>query len=527
MAWILQHANAVLVLFGAVVAGCWIYLTGAPEYLASLSRIHLAYIPLLLSLTGACILMRFVRWQYLLRRAGVRIETRPSLRIYLAALVGIATPAYAGEMIRSLLLYRKFGTPVRVATWVLLLERLLDVAALALIGALTATGQWRGVTLAAFFAAAGLVWVAALRLGPKVGVPGTAVADLRRASTAAQALGISLAAWAPAAALVTVAAASFGAAVPLAAGSSVFSSATLLGGLTLMPAGVGWTGSLAIFHLQSLGLALGQSVVVISIVRLASTGAALAAGLVFLVQELRSLRRVASEAAPVHFNEIAGQYQDQFASHIWNHLLERKIGFITASLPKPPSAGLGLDLGCGLGQQCLTMNGKGYRVIGIDASYGLARQARAAGAVVVTGDALQLPVRDAALDFVYTVGVLHHLPGRAAQQAACREIARVLKPGGLLIVHETNPRNPLFRFYMGYLFPLLKTIDTGIEWWLEPEFWGALPRLRLMNLEYFTFLPDFIPAVLLPGFRAVEQRLEGSFLKPYAVHYAAILCKTA
>jgi SAM-dependent methyltransferase len=173
------------------------------------------------------------------------------------------------------------------------------------------------------------------------------------------------------------------------------------------------------------------------------------------------------------------------------------------------------------------MASKGYRVIGIDAAYGLARQARAAGAIVVTGDALRLPVKDATLDFVYTVGVLHHLPGRTAQQAACREIARVLRPGGLLIVHETNPRNPLFRFYMGYVFPLLKTIDTGIEWWLEPEFWAAIPRLRLLNLEYFTFLPDFIPALLLPGFRALEQRLESSFLKPYAVHYAAILRKTA
>ena len=53
--------------------------------------------------------------------------------------------------------------------------------------------------------------------------------------------------------------------------------------------------------------------------------------------------------------------------------------------------------------------------------------------------------------------------------ARSRELFRVLKPGGLLFVHEINTRNMLFRFYMGYVFPSLNCIDEGVERWLLPH----------------------------------------------------------
>jgi len=132
-----------------------------------------------------------------------------------------------------------------------------------------------------------------------------------------------------------------------------------------------------------------------------------------------------------------------------------------------------------------------------------------------------LPLRDNTLDFVYTIGVLHHLAGSEEQQAAAAEVARVLKPGGLWIIHETNPRNPLFRFYMSYLFPILKTIDMGTEFWIDPHHWTAVPGLKLAAIQYFTFLPDFLPRSLIRPFLALERRLESSSLRSYSVHYVA------
>ncbi len=51
-------------------------------------------------------------------------------------------------------------------------------------------------------------------------------------------------------------------------------------------------------------------------------------------------------------------------------------------------------------------------------------------------DALNLPYRDAVMDAVFGFGVLHHIPD---WRAALREIARVLKVGGVYYLEELYP----------------------------------------------------------------------------------------
>ena len=103
---------------------------------------------------------------------------------------------------------------------------------------------------------------------------------------------------------------------------------------------------------------------------------------------------------------------------------------------------------------------------------------------------------------------------------------RVLSPGGVFVVQETNTKNPLFRFYMSYLFPLLKSIDEGTERWIAPERWVDLPGFDLHDTIFFTFLPDFAPRFALPALRSLEGRLERGLLKSRSVHYQAVLRKS-
>ena len=90
-----------------------------------------------------------------------------------------------------------------------------------------------------------------------------------------------------------------------------------------------------------------------------------------------------------------------------------------------------LDIGCGTGLVTERLRHPGLRVLGCDGSYGMARKAAARlGAAVVLGDVRRLPLRDAAVDAVSAVWLLHLVPGSAAVVA---EAARVLKPGGLFV----------------------------------------------------------------------------------------------
>jgi len=57
-------------------------------------------------------------------------------------------------------------------------------------------------------------------------------------------------------------------------------------------------------------------------------------------------------------------------------------------------------------------------------------------------DGERLPFADGSFDLVFTACVFHHIP-EDKHEGLFREILRVLTVGGLLIVFEHNPRNPL------------------------------------------------------------------------------------
>lgn len=519
----LWRINLALTLLGTVIAGAWIRMVGGVNDLTAVLRAEPLHVALMLGLTAACVVLRFVRWQFLMRHAGARLPVRPSLLIYLASLVGTATPAYLGEAIRAAFIRRKFSVPVKTTLFVLVIERLFDVAALACLAALTAdTWTVRGVmvlVLAATVVAMLLVQI----IGRAFAVPEMALAAMRRPDILRDTALMSLTAWFVAAFHISLAASSLGFSITPLAGVRMFSNAVLFGGLTLMPAGIGATGSFALLQLEQAGVSLSDSISIVALLRLTTVVATLLVGAVCFFVAIRQTRRGHSADAAEHFDDIAQEYGEQFKPHVWGHLLARKVGFIASALADGSIRGRGLDLGCGLGVQCLALEARGYRVFGMDVSQQLVRRARQAGAAVTAGSALALPFRDGSLDFVYAVGVLHHLPDRQAQQAAIREVARVLRPGGRFLVHETSTRNPLFRLYMGYVFPLLKKIDEGTEWWIEPWQWNRIPGLRLAEIQFFTFMPDFVPAWMMKPFLAIDRWLEASHWRSYAVHYMAVM----
>src|SRR5262249_8500426 len=174
------------------------------------------------------------------------------------------------------------------------------------------------------------------------------------------------------------------------------------------------------------------------------------------------------------------------------------------------------------------MRALGFEVDGIDASSGqvkLAMRNVGKAGVVRVGSVLEIPAANESYDFAYVINVLHHLGSPEDQQRAFTELFRVLKPSGLLFVHEINTRNMLFRFYMGYVFPSLNCIDEGVERWLRADRMARYTAAPVVDVRYFTFLPDFVPQILVRLLRPLEQLLERSSLKVFSAHYMAVLEK--
>ena len=515
-----------LVLVVILVGYTWGFLSDGSDFLAAIAACNPVWLILMAALASTFFGIRFIRWQYLLRRAAVRLPARGSLAIYLASLVGMVSPAYVGELSRSLFVRARFATPIRVTATVLFVERLLDVAALGLVGALATSQPWLRAAMLLLVGATIPAGWAVIGLAQRASVPRSITTNLMRPSVVLIGLALTITAWLVAGFLAAAAAVGLDLNVTITDGMGIFGTSTLLSGGILTSAGLSPAADAAHVQLQHIDVQPVDATALVNLWRLAIIGVGLLLGIAFCFVQLKSSRAVSTSDHTAHFDEIVDEYADQFSDHIWEYLLERKLTMITDALPTASNgSATGLDLGCGLGKQCLTMGRRGYRVVGIDSAVKLISTACRTGATVVNGDAMRLPFHDGILDFVYTIGVLHHLDGAERQRASCNEVMRVLKPDGLFLIHETNPRNPLFRFYMGYVFPLVKSIDTGTEWWINPRLWDRIHGFTLVDVKYFTFLPDFIPRSLLRSLAPVERRLESTPIREYSAHYMAILRK--
>jgi SAM-dependent methyltransferase len=472
---------------------------------------------LLVPAIGLWLILRYFRWQFLLRVAGARVPARPSLVVFLASLVGLATPGYLGEAIRIPLL-RRWTSPGPV-TLAFLVDRIADIGILLLMASFANSVTGLTALIGAVLLAAA---IAGLSLGrdsasaPQPAMPATRLLSPRTLSIAA---AVSVVAWLPIMLVVGLTAA--GATTRLFGWIPVMAETVLRAGLSLTPWSEGMTGLAT--AAASTGVdptAVGNPATIIGVV----WGTILWLGLGCLAMVAGQERRTAVQA---QFDDIGDRYLEEFSSHVWDLLINRKITFMDQAIRSEGISGsLGLDLGCGVGLQAAAMKEQGYQVLGLDLARELLRVASDNGVECMSGSATDIPVRENSLDFVFAIGVLHHLPGYEAQVAAAREVHRVLKPGGLFLVLESNTRNPLFHFYMGYLFPLMKRIDDGTEWWIAPERWSVTQGFELADMSYFNFLPDFIPRVVLPPMLKAQGWLENTPAKSYAVHYLAVLRKS-
>jgi SAM-dependent methyltransferase len=137
---------------------------------------------------------------------------------------------------------------------------------------------------------------------------------------------------------------------------------------------------------------------------------------------------------------FSGQDQAFFVEARARHLLD----VVRRRLDEPARL-RGLDVGCGGGLSHPYLSSLG-RLEGVDVSPAMVARARERNPDVRyhVGDGTGLPLDDGAFDVTFTACVLHHVPP-PERHGFVRELGRVTRPGGLVVVFEHNPLNPLTR----------------------------------------------------------------------------------
>lgn len=107
---------------------------------------------------------------------------------------------------------------------------------------------------------------------------------------------------------------------------------------------------------------------------------------------------------------------------------------------------------------------RGARVYGIDISEPIVREAQDAFGDRILRSAIsdvrQVPFADGSFDAIYSMGTVEHF---AETEASVRELARVLKPGGRLILGVPNRHDPFLRPAMVWVLSRLGLYGYGFE----------------------------------------------------------------
>lgn len=221
------------------------------------------------------------------------------------------------------------------------------------------------------------------------------------------------------------------------------------------------------------------------------------------------------------YDDVADHYDAVFPFHIANHYLAKRVAVVQALTNR----GRLLDVGCGTGALGAALAGAGYEVFGIDLSAHMLAEAGQRGlAGAYAASATALPFQDGCFDLALCVAALHHLatPERVAGTIA--EMARVVRPGGHVLLWDHNPLNPYWLF-------LMKRVpqDSGAER-LVPmrEILAdvAAAALSPVAVHRLGLIPEFIPTRLMGIARLVERLVEQSkWLSVLAAHNVVVARK--
>lgn len=173
------------------------------------------------------------------------------------------------------------------------------------------------------------------------------------------------------------------------------------------------------------------------------------------------------EQSKNYFNEIAEDWDEIRSSFFSNEVRE-----VAYSLADVQRGGIAADIGAGSGFISDGLLKAGLDVIAIDQSenmldYMKQKFKEYEGFTCILGDSDSLPIEDESVDYAFANMYLHHV---VKPSIAIKELYRILKPGGKLVITDLDEHNFTFLkteqhdVWMGF------ARDQVRDWFLQAGF---------------------------------------------------------
>lgn len=118
-----------IVLGALVFIGFSIY-SGYHDLTQAMTQVRWSLAPLLLILSLLNYFLRYLKWNYYLKKLQVPLPHKQSMSVFFSGLVMVVTPGKMGELLKAYLLKKLNGTPISVSAPIVVAERLTDFIAL-------------------------------------------------------------------------------------------------------------------------------------------------------------------------------------------------------------------------------------------------------------------------------------------------------------------------------------------------------------------------------------------------------------
>lgn len=219
-------------------------------------------------------------------------------------------------------------------------------------------------------------------------------------------------------------------------------------------------------------------------------------------------------------NEAYAEFLSGWDIHFYSKYIDTLTAGVVSRQDSSAAARRVLDAGCGVGQVVLKLKERGFSAYGVDVSESNIARASKHSPECVVYDGHHLPFEDGFFDAAGALNVLEHVE---EPEEFLRELVRVVKPGGRLVVSSPNFLRVLgFRDY----HPRMRGIGNKLH------NWQCLRQLRRQirrdpDSVRFERMPPIVKEPFTPDDDAIvvtNPLLIRFFLERYGCRVGSVVC---